>query len=114
MTNTPQTITTELPKNIITTIITDKASSISAINIKTNDIINIWNDATTVINEIEATNFQKVEENINVNDCTNEKLINNKCSNNKININQVSQIKQNLLNNYTKENTIIRTENIIS
>ena len=113
MTNTPQTITTELPKNIITSIITDKASSISAINIKTNDIINIWNDATTVINEIEDTNFQKVEENIKVNDCKNEKLINNKCSNNKININQVSQIKQNLLNNYTKENTIIRIENII-
>ena len=68
---------------------------------------------TTVINEIEATNFQKVEENINVNNCTNEESINNKCSNNKININQVSQIKQNLLNNYIKENTIIKTENII-
>ena len=49
----------------------------------------------------------------NENNCTNEELINNNCLNEKITINQILQIKQNLIKNYTYENTIIKTENII-
>ena len=92
----PSTYSKAIPKTILATIPSTIISTIPSIIL-------------TTIRE----NIQKVEENININNCTYEELINNKCSNIKININQVLQIKQKLLNNYTKENTIIKTENII-
>ena len=63
---------------------------------------------------IETTITKSDEQNENnENNCTNEEIMENKCSNKKITVNQVSQIKENLLKNYTSENTIIKTDNII-
>ena len=63
---------------------------------------------------IETTTTKSDEQNKNnENNCTNEEIMENKCSNKKITVNQVSQIKENLLKNYTSENIIIKTDNII-
>ena len=55
-----------------------------------------------------------IEENtIYINNCTNEDIINNKCDE-QITNSQMESIKNNLLNqNYTKENIIIKTKNVI-
>ena len=46
--------------------------------------------------------------------CSIDDAINNKCNDGKIDYNQINEIKENLLNsNYTKNNTIIKTENVI-
>ena len=89
--------------NIIESSINDETSNISTINIK-----------STIPKEMETTIIQTEETNKNnLINCTNEEIIKNQCSNIKITVNQVSQIKQYLFNNNTKENTIIKTENII-
>ena len=47
--------------------------------------------------------------------CSIDDAINNKCNDGKIDYNQINEIKENLLNsNYTKNNTIIKTENVIN
>jgi len=65
--------------------------------------------------QIETTIPKKEEENkSNDKSCSNEDILNNECKNGKMTINQIDNIKQNLLtNNYTKENTVIKTENVI-
>ena len=133
LTTIPKTILITIPENIITT--TPKKESISTTEIilesldeittmKTNIIESSINDETsnistiniksTIPKEMETTIIQTEETNKNnLINCTNEEIIKNKCSNIKITVNQVSQIKQYLFNNNTKENTIIKTENII-
>ena len=63
---------------------------------------------------IETTTPKNEENKNNEKVCTNEEILNNKCNNGKITVNQIDDIKNNILNsNYTKENTIIKTENVV-
>ena len=91
-------------------------------NIKTT----ISNIKTTIPNiknkSIETTIFKNLDTiikgNITINNETNciiEKLLNNECKNKEITLQQIDEIKNNLLkSNNTKENTIIKTKNVMS
>ena len=75
-------------------------------------------EITNIITETENAHYENVNdefitENININNCTNEDIIQNKCDE-KISNSQMKYIKDSILNkNYTKENIIIKTKNVI-
>ena len=81
----------------------------------------ILNEKTTIPNiknkSIETTIFKNldtiIKDNITINNETNC-ILNNECKNKEITLQQIDEIKKNLLNsNYTKENTIIKSNKVI-
>ena len=105
----PAIIPTTIPSNIQTTNPTIIPTNIlTTIPLKT--IYNKWNNNFGKGNY--SSNYtHKKSSNVS---CTNEDIIKNECHEGKIDINQIEDIKNQLINiNYTKENTIIKTENVI-
>ena len=79
----------------------------------TNMITETKNVHTENVNDEFVTESIKEENIIYLNNCTNEDIIQNKCDE-KISNSQLESIKDNILkNNYTKENIIIKTKNVI-
>ena len=117
----PQTTEYEKDKlassEIATTIFEEKISSseiATTIFEEKNPSSEISKIKTSVLNEIETIPKNQNEIKNDGKNCTNEEIINNKCNEGKITINQIDEIKNNLLQkNYTKENIIIKTENVI-
>ena len=95
-----------------TNFISEKIIESSNLNIKTNSITEQIIDNTFIKTQNNSINDSK---NINNKmECSNEEILNNNCSG-KASIEQIEEVKRNILNNnYTKENIIIRTNNIIA
>ena len=109
-------ITTTIP--IITTTLSIEDSEETKIS--TSEITTKPNISSTEIDKnptilpISTTTPKKEENKNNEKVCTNDEVLNNRCNNGKITVNQIDDIKNNILTtNYTKENTIIKTENVI-
>ena len=142
LTTIPTTILTTIPTTILTTIPKKETTTTTPLTEDTiitttyiNSII-----TSTKISYIESTfissnqNENESDKNINTNaiinftsensntesslnkekNCENEEIINGKCNNGRMTANQIEEIKNMILNkNYTKENTIIKTENVL-
>ena len=119
--NIPTTIFTTVPKiqstilnNPTTIITTEPKIQTTILNIPTTIINTIGSIIETTILKISTTiiNIDNSNKN-NQSECSNEEIIRNKCSG-EITIEQAEEIKSEILNeNYTKENTIIRTKNVV-
>ena len=108
------TIITTIPTTIITTIPKREISN----SVELTEITNKPNSEITnliIQTETEKVTNKKDEENKkDTKYCTNEEILNNKCTDGEMTLEHIEYIKKTLINtNYTKENTIIKTKNII-
>ena len=92
--------------------------------IKNNEDKNISDNVTTeietdsqsenIIKDINTNSQNEIIKTNNESNCTNEDILKNNCSG-KVTVEQINDVKNNILyNNYTKENVIIKTQNIIA
>ena len=113
ITTIPTTFITTIPTTIITTIpkieITNLITLTEIENKSNNDITN------SIQTEIEKTANKYDEENKKYEKyCSYEEILYNKCIDGEMTLDHIEYIKKTLINsNYTKENTIIKTKNVI-
>ena len=113
-TTIPITISTTIPSTIPNIIPTAITKTILTTFFNTHTEIEEKNIITIIPSVIATTTQRSENTNFDGKNCTNEEILKNNCTKGKITINQIDYIKNNILySNYTKENTVIKTENVI-
>ena len=103
-----------ISSTIITTVSTNIIVDTTSIPETNKESTYIIDDTTNKISEVNIESSITIDDTINdKNNCTKEQIKSNQCSE-KVSIEQIEEIKNELLTqNYTKENIIIKTDNII-